>query len=597
MANSILRASVTADTLTGWGDAATVLVDGADTAITANGLANYAPTPGDRLLVQQVGTVVEILQFLSRGTVPFATTDQLDAVNTTATDALNNAATAQTAANNAQTTATNAQTSADAAATAANNAQASADAAQATANGKNTVTYSATTPTGTPNAGDLWFQFQAGVVIGQWVGSTASPSVWTAAPIDNAVIADIDAGKVTAGILSANRIGANTMTADKLLIGVGPNVIANPGAETGSTSPHVMSSATGFTTATNPVRSGLQGFRIVCPTRTAGGFLIVMNGQPTNTSGVHMPVAAGDQIHAEFYARAGTVNGQNVQLYADIRDSSGTHLGYGGSSDTTVLTTAYQLISTDFTIDPVAYPTAAYVALAVGSSSCTAGDVIHVDDVWMSKKITGELLVDGAIDGKTITGPVIQTSSSGNRMVMWNDGSEGTIDFYSGASGETRGQINPGSSAGQPYLNLQTSHTASGVGSEPATLVLWSSTSGVDPTALFSLTDVSVDDAGTGIGGNLQVTKSIQVAGTTKINGFDHGAISANTSDSNGTVVVNHGLGVTPVSVTATTRLRNHAIQVYSISATTITFRLTAGDTNTPLSSGTPTNFFWQAFA
>lgn len=68
--STTLRASVTADSATTEGGPATVLVDGADTPVTANGLQGYAPTPGDRLLVQQVGRAVEVLQFISTGTVP-----------------------------------------------------------------------------------------------------------------------------------------------------------------------------------------------------------------------------------------------------------------------------------------------------------------------------------------------------------------------------------------------------------------------------------------------------------------------------------------------------------------------------------------------
>lgn len=70
--NVALRASVTANN-TGLqdGDAAQVLIDGSDTPITANGLTGYVPTPGDRLLVARIGGMVEILQFLSRGTVPY----------------------------------------------------------------------------------------------------------------------------------------------------------------------------------------------------------------------------------------------------------------------------------------------------------------------------------------------------------------------------------------------------------------------------------------------------------------------------------------------------------------------------------------------
>lgn len=65
-----LRASVTADSPVVTGGEVKVLIDGAETAIFANGLTRYTPTPGDRLLVGRVGTQVEVLQFLSVGTVP-----------------------------------------------------------------------------------------------------------------------------------------------------------------------------------------------------------------------------------------------------------------------------------------------------------------------------------------------------------------------------------------------------------------------------------------------------------------------------------------------------------------------------------------------
>jgi microcystin-dependent protein len=69
---TILRASVTdAATGTDAGVPVPILVDGADSSCTASGLQGYIPTPGDRLLVQQVGSTVEVVQFLSQGTVPY----------------------------------------------------------------------------------------------------------------------------------------------------------------------------------------------------------------------------------------------------------------------------------------------------------------------------------------------------------------------------------------------------------------------------------------------------------------------------------------------------------------------------------------------
>ncbi len=72
--------------------------------------------------------------------------------------------------------------------------------AQSTANGKNKVYYNTSAPGSTANtAGDIWWQYSSGVVIGQFVG--AGGTSWTSAPIGNAVIANLDAGKITTGYL------------------------------------------------------------------------------------------------------------------------------------------------------------------------------------------------------------------------------------------------------------------------------------------------------------------------------------------------------------------------------------------------------------
>jgi len=72
--------------------------------------------------------------------------------------------------------------------------------AQSTANGKNKVYYDTAAPGSTPNtAGDIWWQYSSGVVVGQFVGGGGT--TWTSAPIGNAVIANLDAGKITTGFL------------------------------------------------------------------------------------------------------------------------------------------------------------------------------------------------------------------------------------------------------------------------------------------------------------------------------------------------------------------------------------------------------------
>ena len=84
--------------------------------------------------------------------------------------------------------------------------------AQSTANGKNTVYYSTSAPGSTPNtAGDIWWQYSSGIVVGQFVG--AGGTSWTSAPIGNAVIANLDAGKITTGFLDV--AGSVVITSDK----------------------------------------------------------------------------------------------------------------------------------------------------------------------------------------------------------------------------------------------------------------------------------------------------------------------------------------------------------------------------------------------
>ena len=91
-------------------------------------------------------------------------------------------------------------------------AQSAANAAQSTANGKNTVYYSTSAPGSTPNtAGDIWFQYSSGIIVAQFSG--AGGTSWTSTTIGNAVIANLDAGKITTGILNVAgtvKISTNT---------------------------------------------------------------------------------------------------------------------------------------------------------------------------------------------------------------------------------------------------------------------------------------------------------------------------------------------------------------------------------------------------
>ena len=90
------------------------------------------------------------------------------------------------------------------------------------ANGKNKVVYSTLDASGTGYiAGDTWFKRDgAGTIVAQWEFTTS----WQSRTLNESVIGNLSAGKITAGTLDADRIGANTITATKLVLGSGNNL-------------------------------------------------------------------------------------------------------------------------------------------------------------------------------------------------------------------------------------------------------------------------------------------------------------------------------------------------------------------------------------
>lgn len=133
---------------------------------------------------------------------------------------------------------------ASAALVAANQAQLAAGVAQATANGKNKVTYSTSAPGSTSNtAGDIWFRYSgSGVVIEQHVGLGGTS--WQQQEISSAVIGNLDAGKITTGILNVGigitgtngsfTLNAITGSLTATSVDISGSVTATSGSFTGS---------------------------------------------------------------------------------------------------------------------------------------------------------------------------------------------------------------------------------------------------------------------------------------------------------------------------------------------------------------------------
>jgi len=135
-----------------------------------------------------------------------ATTEQLTTVSGSAAAAYAAAVAAQADATIAIADATTAIASANSAISTANAANAAATAAaydagvaQTTANGKAKVTYSTSVASGSGSNGDIWFRVNgSGSVLTQYVYNGG----WQVTPITDTVIANLDAGKITAGTIT-----------------------------------------------------------------------------------------------------------------------------------------------------------------------------------------------------------------------------------------------------------------------------------------------------------------------------------------------------------------------------------------------------------
>ena len=150
--------------------------------------------------------------------------------------------------------------------------------AQATADGKNKVNYSTSAPSGSgTNVGDIWWQYSAGIVIGQWSWTGSS---WATSPISSAVIANLDAAKITSGIISSieynNGSGTFRVTAAGALTATSANITGTITSTSGTIGGFTLAStylsgSGGFTLNSNGTIDGGSGNTIFYGKANIGG--------------------------------------------------------------------------------------------------------------------------------------------------------------------------------------------------------------------------------------------------------------------------------------------------------------------------------------
>lgn len=123
---------------------------------------------------------------------------------------------AKKAGTDAGSVASGAQSIANEANAAAESAQGTANTALSAANGKNKIIFSTADASSTGAEGyiegDVWYKKLGSLIVGQWEFTTS----WQPRVLDNAAIANLDAGKITSGFIAADRIATNSLSIGKV---------------------------------------------------------------------------------------------------------------------------------------------------------------------------------------------------------------------------------------------------------------------------------------------------------------------------------------------------------------------------------------------
>jgi hypothetical protein len=225
-----------------------------------------------------------------------------------------------------------------------------ATAAQASADGKNKVYYSTSTPGSTANqVGDIWYQYgtsgtYANKVIAQWSG--AGGTSWTSVTVSGLIIANIDAGSITTGTLSAIQIDAGSGTqkfnvsSTGYLSAQGAYIKGNITADSGTFTGSIRADAGYFGTGTGATLT--NGWSITSTGLTGVGTGNITGGLITGTtfqtaaSSTRITINASSDNAIKIYPDAslqpGYINASSVSGVGSLRINGPYTSGWNNSN-------------------------------------------------------------------------------------------------------------------------------------------------------------------------------------------------------------------------------------------------------------------------
>jgi hypothetical protein len=285
-------------------------------------------------------------------------------------------------------------------------------------NGLNKIFWSTATPLspavpGT-RAGDLWNQRNGtGQIIGQWEWSG---SVWNARTLESAIIANLDAGKVSFGEMDGLRIKAGTIRAGALSVGLQDNLVV----DSALLDPTLRANRAGNGWAYDATTKSMQS------TTVPQGRLSMAAGGLGDAYTDLIVVEPGERYLCTMVAYSSI--GQTVQFAMQGYDAVGA-----ANASVTVTTPVAVSGAVDTTVGQVFTVPANMYFMNVGAQFTSAsGSTRRIRNFGVVKQVEAVVIADGAItapkiaanaivanniqagaiDGMVITGPTIRTAVS-----------------------------------------------------------------------------------------------------------------------------------------------------------------------------------------
>lgn len=335
-----------------------------------------------------------------------------------------------------------------------------------TANGKNKIIRSTAVASSPASyqANDMWWQYSGSQVIAMWLHNG---SAWVAQTLTDSVITNLNAGTITAGVLNADRIGANSIESTKLLL-QGGNMVPNPEFQV----------TTGWTWAGGVTPS-------VSTTSNGRGILLnrSVNGERSVTS-------------AEIYVTSGTVYTVGAKVLRQAGSPAPAlrleiiPVNSAGVEQTPVVVATHAGTSTTWTNIYGTYtaPASTYRSVkfrfVAGATTATSGNDYLVQP-RMFQAAVAEMIVDGAIvadkiganqvtaskisggdfsgktfTGGTFTGTTFRTAASGQRLQFDSTGLRGfntsNVETFRVGPDPTDGglRVSPGSGGSESFASV-----------------------------------------------------------------------------------------------------------------------------------------------